>query len=115
MRDTAALALKPLARASLLYTACGSGGDTATDHTSFDPCRQRRLFVGGLIRQRSPFRHFVLDLLFGQDGCEVFHLKDLANFDFGVAPVGVGATLDPLDGLFEGPDLPEPKAGDELL
>ena len=27
----------------------------------------------------------MLDLLFGQDGCEVFHLKDLADFDFAVA------------------------------
>ena len=73
------------------------------------------LFVGGLMRQRSPFRYFVLDLLFRQDGCEVFHLKDLADFDFGVDGVGVGATLDPLDGLFEGLDLPKPEAGDELL
>jgi hypothetical protein len=44
-----------------------------------------RLFVGGLIWQLSPERYFVLDLLFGQDGCEVFHLKDLADFDFVVA------------------------------
>jgi hypothetical protein len=35
----------------------------------------------------------MLDLLFGQDGCEVFHLADLANFDFGVdAGVAVGGT-----------------------
>jgi hypothetical protein len=45
-----------------------------------------RLFVGGLIWQLSPFRYFVLDLLFGQDGCEVFHLKDLADFDFESPP-----------------------------
>ena len=43
---------------------------------------QVRLFVGGLIWQLSPFRYFVLDLIFGQDGCEVFHLTDLADFDF---------------------------------
>src|SRR6202011_547452 len=36
-------------------------------------------------------------------------------FDFVVAGVAVGATLDPLDGLFEGLDLPDPEAGDELL
>src|SRR5271154_7534813 len=77
-------------------------------------CKER-LFVGGLIRRVSPFRYFVADLLFGQEGCEVFHLKDLADFDFVVAGAGVGATLDPLDGLFEGFDLPEPEAGDELL
>ena len=75
---------------------------------------QERLFVGGLIRQLSPFRYFVLDLLFGQDGCEFFHLKNLADFDFGVGGLGVGGTLDPLDGLFEGLDLPDLEAGDEL-
>src|SRR3982074_2293141 len=73
------------------------------------------LFFGGLIWQLSSELYFVLDLLFGQDGCEVFHLKDLADFDFGVAGAAVGATLDPLDGLFKGLDLPEPEAGDELL
>ena len=76
---------------------------------------QVRLYIGGLIRQLSPFRYFVLDLVFGQDGCEVFHLKDLANFDFVVTGAAVGGTLDPLDGLFEGLDPPEPEAGDELL
>src|SRR5271170_1426524 len=77
-------------------------------------CKER-LFVGGLIRQLSPFRYFVADLLFGQDGCEVFHLKDLADFDFVVAGAAVRATLDPLDGLFQRLDLPDPEAGDELL
>ena len=62
---------------------------------------QERLFVGGLMWQLSPLRNFVLDLIFGQDGCEVFHLKDLTDFDFGFATVGVGATLDPLDGLLQ--------------
>ena len=57
----------------------------------------------------------MLDLLFGQDGCEVFHLKDLADFDFVVGGAAVGATLDPLDGLFEGLDLQDREAGDELL
>ena len=76
---------------------------------------QVRLFVGGLIWQLGSELYFVLNLLFGQDGCEVFHLKDLADFDFRVARVGAGATLDPLDGLFEGLDLPEPEAGDKLL
>src|SRR6184192_3811009 len=76
---------------------------------------QVRLFVGGLIWQLSSEIYFVLDLLFGQDGCEVFHLKDLADFDFVVAGAAVGATLDPLDGLFEGLDLQDREAGDELL
>jgi len=76
---------------------------------------QVRLFVGGLIWQLSSFRYFVLDLLFGQDGGEVFHLKDLADFDFVVVGAAVGATLDPLDGLFEGLDLQDREASDELL
>ena len=54
---------------------CRSVADTATDHTSFNPWMQERLFFGGLIWQLSSFRYFVLDLLFGQDGCEVFHLR----------------------------------------
>src|SRR6202051_4408624 len=74
-----------------------------------------RLFFGGLIWQLSSELYFVLDLLFGQDGCEVFHLKDLADFDFVVTGVTPGGPLDPLDGLFEGLYLPEPEAGDELL
>ena len=78
--------------------------------------RANRLFAGGLIWQLSPFRCFVLDLLFGQDGSEVFHLKDLADFDFVVAPrAAVGTTFDPLDGLFKGLDLQDGEAGDELL
>ena len=77
---------------------------------------QEQLFVDGLVRQLSSFRYFVLDLLFGQDGCEVFHLKDLANFDFGVeAGVAVGGTLDPLDGLLQGLDLQDREAGNELF
>jgi hypothetical protein len=77
---------------------------------------QERLVVGGLIWQLSSEMYFVLDLLFGQDGCEIFHLKDLADFDFGLAgAAAVGGTLDPLDGLFEGLDLQDREAGDELL
>ncbi len=73
---------------------------------------QERLFVGGLIWQFSPLRYFVLDLLFGEHGCEVFHLKNLADFDFGVAVrIAVGGTLDPLDGLFMGLDLQDRSVG----
>ena len=56
----------------------------------------------------------MLDLLFGQDWCEVFHLKDLADFDFVVAGAAVGATLDPLDSLVERLDLQDREPGDEL-
>src|ERR1700735_2650436 len=76
---------------------------------------QEQLFVGGLIWQLSSVKYFVLDLLFGQDGSEVFHLVDLADFDFVVASAAVGATLDPLDGLFEGLDLQDREASDEFL
>ena len=96
----------------------GSGHCYRSHQLSILRCKSQDaspLIVGSLIWQFSSALHFVLDLLFGQDGCEFFHLKDLADFDFGVAAVGVGATLDPLDGLFEGLDLPEPEAGDELL
>src|ERR1700756_2481929 len=75
---------------------------------------QERLFVGGLIWQLSSELYFVLDLLFGEDGCEVFHLTDLTDFDF-VVVRAAGATLDPLDGLLERLDLQDIKAGDELL
>jgi len=59
-----------------VQSRCGSVADTATDHTRFNPWMQERLFVGGLIWQLSSALYFVLDLLFGQDRCEVFHLKD---------------------------------------
>jgi hypothetical protein len=39
----------------------------------------------------------------------------LADLYVGVAFGGVGASLDPVDGLFERLDLPEPEAGDEFL
>src|SRR5882757_5677466 len=56
---------------SILQTAsmvrCRSVADTATDHTSFNPWMQVRLFVGGLIWQLSPFCYFVLDIFFGQE------------------------------------------------
>src|SRR5258707_4066064 len=76
---------------------------------------QEPLSVGGLIWQLSSELYSVLDLLFGQDGCEVFHLKDLADFDFVVAGAAVGTTLDPLDGLFAGLDLQYRETGDEFL
>jgi hypothetical protein len=58
---------------------------------------------------------FLLNFLVVEGRCEVFGLQDLADLYVGVAFVGVGAALDPLDGLFERLDLPEPEAGDEFL
>src|SRR5579859_2774027 len=48
-------------------------------------------------------------------GAEVFGFKDLADFDFGIADVGIGAALDPFEGFFHGAHLPEPETGDELF
>src|SRR5215469_8256473 len=58
---------------------------------------------------------FFLNFLVVEGGCEVFGLEDLANLYVGVAYVENGTALDPLDGLFERFDLPEPEAGDEFL
>src|SRR5260370_2231052 len=85
---------------------CRSVADTATDHTSFKRGVQERLFVGGLILQLSSEMYFVLDLLFEQDGCEVFHLKDLADFDF--APLPARPALKPFDAPSHIAYLPSP-------
>src|SRR5512133_1296620 len=46
---------------------------------------------------------------------EVLGLEHLAQLDLAFALVRVGRTLDPLDGLFLGPDLQQPEARDQLL
>jgi hypothetical protein len=69
-----------------------------------------------VICQLSAEVFFLLNIFFGEGGCEVFGLEDLADLHVAVAcGVGVGTALDPLDGLFERLDLPEPEAGDEFL
>jgi hypothetical protein len=74
------------------------------------------LFLGYLICHLSAEVFFLLNIFFGEGGCEVFGLEDLADLYVAVAcGVGVGTALDPLDGLFERLDLPEPEAGDEFL
>ena len=51
---------------------------------------------------------FLLNTFFGKGICEVFWLEDLADLDFAFAGgAAVGDALDPLNGLFEGLDLPE--------
>src|SRR5262249_53879864 len=47
--------------------------------------------------------------------CEVFGLEQRANLDLALLVVGVGAALDPIDGLLQGLHLPEPEAGDQLF
>ena len=73
------------------------------------------LFLGYLICQLSAEVFFLLNIFFGEGGCEVFGLEDLADFYVAFAFVGVRASLDPLDRLFERLDLPEPEAGNEFL
>src|SRR5215469_12134522 len=58
---------------------------------------------------------FLLNFFVVEGGCEVLGLQDLADLYVGFAFVGVGASLDPLDRLFERLNLPEPEAGDEFL
>jgi len=76
---------------------------------------QVRLFLCCLICQLSADLFFLLNSFFGEGGCKVFWLEDLADLDFGFACVAVGAALDPLDGLFEGLDLQDQEASDEFL
>src|ERR687885_730136 len=63
----------------------------------------------------SPRSHPVLLLpeLGGELGAEVLGLEHRANLDLRTA--AEGCPLEPLDGLFHRPDLPDPVAGDELL
>ena len=57
-----------------------------------------------------------MNTFFGKGVGEVFWLEDLADLDFAIAGgAATGDALDPFDGLFEGFDLPEIKAGDEFL
>src|SRR6516165_1374114 len=73
------------------------------------------LFLGCVSCHSSAEVFFLLNFLVVEGGCEVFGLEDLANLYVGVADVENGTALDPLDGLFERLDLPEPEAGDEFL
>ena len=73
------------------------------------------LFLGCSSCHLSAEVFFLLNFLVVEGRCEVFGLQDLADLYVGVAFVGVGAALDPLDGLFERLDLLEPEAGDEFL
>src|SRR5215472_13723938 len=71
------------------------------------------LFLGCVSCHSSAEVFFLLNFLVAEGDCEVFGLEDLANLYVGLAYVGTA--LDPLDGLFERLDLPEPEAGDEFL
>ena len=71
------------------------------------------LFLGCVSCHSSAEVFFLLNFLVVEGSCEVFGLEDLADLYVGFA--FVGASLDPLDGLFERLDLPEPEAGDEFL
>src|SRR5215472_2988495 len=73
------------------------------------------LFLGCVSCHSSAEAFFLLNFLIVEGSCEVFGLEDLADLYVGVAYVENGTALDPLDGLFERLDLPEPEAGDEFL
>src|SRR5580693_8991760 len=87
--------------------------DYATDHTSLDTSVQLGLFLSCVSCHSSAEVFFLLNFFVAEGGCEVFGLKDLADLYVGLA--FVGTALDPLDGLFERLDLPEPEAGDEFV
>src|SRR5215831_8018381 len=87
----------------------------ATDRTSLDTSVQVGLFLGCVSCHSSAEVFFLLNFFVVEGGCEVFGLQNLADLYVGFAFVGVRASLDPLDRLFERLDLPEPKAGDEFL
>jgi hypothetical protein len=71
------------------------------------------LFPGCVSCHSSAEVFFLLNFFLVEGGCEVLGLEDLANLYVGFAYIGT--PLDPLDGLFERLDLPEPEAGDEFL
>ncbi len=74
---------------------------------------QLGLFLGCVSCHSSAEVFFLLNFLVAEGRCEVFGLEDLADLYVGLA--FVGTALDPLDGLFERLDLPEPEGGDEFL
>src|SRR5882672_1003983 len=59
---------------------------------------------------------FLLFLQFRRKfGAEIAGFEYLANFNLAVGRHGIGAPLDPLDGFFLRPHLPEPEASDQLF
>src|SRR5215467_715456 len=87
----------------------------ATDRTSLDTSVQVGLFLGCVSCHSSAEVFFLLNFFVAEGGCEVFGLEDLADLYVAFAVGRVGASLDPLDGLFERLHLPEPEAGNEFL
>src|SRR5215468_7292465 len=73
------------------------------------------LFLGCVSCHASAEVFFLLNFLVVEGSCEGFGLEDLADLYVAFAVGGVGASLDPLDRLFERLNLPEPEAGDEFL
>src|SRR5271156_4412431 len=96
---------------------CGLGGKVSAASLHRKPIRphldQAGLFLGCVSCHSSTEVLFLLNFLLAEGRCEIFGLKDLADLYVGLA--FVGAALDPLDGLLERLDLPEPEGGDEFL
>ena len=83
---------------------------------SLDTSAQAGLFLGCSSCHLSAEVFPLVNFFVVEGRCEVFGLEDLADLYLGFAfCVGVGTALDPLDGLFERLELPEPEAGDEFL
>ena len=74
---------------------------------------QPGLFLGCVRCHSSAELFFLLNFFVAESRCELFGLEDLADLYVGLA--FIGATLDPLDRLFERLDLPEPEGGDQFL
>src|SRR5215831_3042672 len=87
----------------------------ATDRTSLDTSVQVGLFLGCVSCHSSAEVFFLLNFFVAEGRCKLFDLEDLADLDVALAIGGVGASLDPLDGLFERLNLPEPEADDDFL
>ena len=71
------------------------------------------LFLGCVRCHSGAEVFFLLNFLVAEGRWEVFEVRNLTDLDVGFALVR--AALDPLDGLFERLDPPEPVAGDEFL
>ena len=100
----------------LLFCGLGAKVSVASLHRKLTRPHldQVGLFLGCVSCHSSAEVFFLLNFLVVEGSCEVFGLEDLADLYVGVAYVENGTALDPLDGLFERLDLPEPEAGDEF-
>src|SRR5262245_13517012 len=72
------------------------------------------LSVSALLQLGAQFL-FALSELRREGLAKVLRGEHLADFDFGLALMRVGAAFHPVDGFIKGGDLPYPEASDQLL